>query len=80
MKGNVMPSAGRHFYTIQKNEDGTVNVYLRPSVLPQKTEDGFTDYDVKILAVFHVEPFDGLEEDIRAGYEDWCASAEVIYL
>lgn len=51
-----------------------------PHVLPLTTEDGATDYDVEMLVVRGVEPFDGMEEDIRARYDDWCASAEVVYL
>lgn len=74
------PPGRRHFYTIQEQEDGTVDVYLRPHVLPLTTEDGATDYDVEMLVVRGVEPFDGMEEDIRARYDDWCASAEVVYL
>jgi len=74
------PPAGRRFYAIYENEDGTANVYLHPEVLPAKAEDENSGYNTRILAVLHVEPFDGLEEDIRARYEAWCESAEVIYL
>lgn len=77
---NQPPGNGRHFYTIQEQDDGTVDVYLRPRVLPMTTEDGATDYDVEILVVRGVKPFDGLEDDIRARYDDWCASAEEVYL
>ena len=80
MKESDAPPGGRHFYSIHENEDGTVDVYLRPDVLSMTTDEGFTDYDVAILVVKNVEPYDGLEEDIRARFNDWCESAEVIYL
>ena len=80
MKESDAPPGGRHFYSIHENEDRTVDVYLRPDVLPMKTDEGFTDYDVAVLVVKNVEPYDGLEEDIRARFNDWCESAEVIYL
>ena len=80
MKENDTPPDKRHFYTIHNNDDGTVNVYLRPITLPKKTEGSIADHDIRILAVFHVQPFEGMEEDIRARYNDWCDSAEDIYL
>lgn len=78
--GNQPPGNGRQFYYILEQEDGTVDVYLRPDVIPATTEDGATDYDVAVLVVRGVEPFDGLEDDIRARYDKWCDSAEVVYL
>ena len=80
MSVNEPPTHGRRFYAIHENEDGTVDVYLRPDVLPMTTQDGMTDYDIAVLIVKNVTPFDGLEEDIRARYDAWCNSAEVIYL
>ena len=80
MTTNDTPPNGRHFYSIHKNEDGSVDVYLRPDVLPKKTDEGFTDYDVAVLVVKNVTPFEGMEDDIRARYDDWCGSAEVVYL
>ena len=80
MKEKAKPPGGRHFYNIHENEDGTVDVYLRPDVLPRTTDEGFTDYDVAVLVVKDVEPYDGLEDDIRQRFNDWCESAEVIYL
>lgn len=71
---------GRHFYAINENEDGSVDVYLRPVVYPEEAENGITDYDVAVLAVKGVTPYEGIEEDIRARYYDWCMSAERIYL
>lgn len=80
MKENDTPPGGRHFYSIHENEDGTVDVYLRPDVLSRETDEGFTDYDVAVLVVKNVEPYKGLEDDIRNRFDDWCESAEVIYL
>ena len=80
MKASDAPPGGRHFYCIHENEDGTVDIYLRPDVLPKKTDEGAVDYDVAVLAVKNVEPYEGMEEDIRARFDAWCKSAEVIYL
>lgn len=71
---------GRQFFSIQPNGDGTVDVILRPEVHPMKTEDGFTDYDVSVLVVKGIEPFDGLEEDVRLRYDAWCEIGEEVYL
>ena len=70
------PGNGRHFYRIYENEDGTVDVYLRPDVLPYRAGNEI----VKVLVMKHVVPYDGLEDDIRARFRAWCESAEVIYL
>ena len=80
MTTNDTPPKGRHFYSVHENEDGSVDVYLRPDVLPKKIDEGFTDYDVAVLVVKNVTPFEGMEDDIRARYDDWCGSAEVVYL
>ena len=80
MNGNDTPPFGRHFYSIRENENGTVDVYLRPEILPLKADNGFVDYDVCVIVVKGVEPYDGLEEDIRARYDDWCKSGEVVFL
>ena len=79
MNTNDLPPSGRRFYSIHENEDGSVDVYLRPDVLP-KTADGQTDYDIAVLVVKDVEPFAGMEDHIREHFDDWCADAEVIYL
>ena len=80
MNEKVKPPGGRRFYNIHENEDGTVDVYLRPDVMPKTTDEGFTDYDVAVLVVKDVEPYAGLEDDIRKRFSAWCESAEVIYL
>ena len=69
IKDALPENRGRRFYFIHGNEDGTVDVYLWP-----KSDTG----DNVILVVKRVQPYDGLEEDIRARYGAWCASAEVI--
>ena len=74
------PRIGRHFYTVQEREDGAVDVYLKPRVYPLTTPEGATDYDVRVLVVRGVTPFDGLEEDIRARYDAWRESAEEVWL
>lgn len=75
MNDNNMPSEGRHFYAVHENESGTVDVYLRPLV-----EDPDDNINQTIYVIKDVEPFDGLEEDIRARYQDWCDSGELIIL
>lgn len=83
MKANMEtgpPAKGRHFYTIIRREDGLIDVYLNPRVFPISTEDGITDYDVSVTVVRGIEDYDGIEEDIRARFQAWCESGEVIYL
>ena len=53
-------------YTLQPRDDGSVDVYLRPAP------------DAPLIAVRGVDPFDGLEEDIRRRFDAWCASGEPI--
>ena len=62
------PREGRHFYSIQLREGGRgADVYLMP-------DRGVT------LIVRGVTPWDGLEDDIRARYYDWCAVGEILTL
>jgi hypothetical protein len=68
------------FYYISKNEDGTVDIYLKPKAFPLVTEDGLVDYDINCLVIKGIEPFSGIEEDIRTRFYDWCESAEAIKL
>lgn len=66
----VLPdNRGQRFYFVHGNEDGTVDVYLWPKSDANNSS---------ILVVKHVQPFEGLDDDIRARYGAWCASAEVI--
>lgn len=69
----------RRFYSIEENEDGTVDVYLAPNGTIYRTDEG-VEYDVDLRVVRGVEPWEGLEEDIRARYDAWCESGEVIDL
>lgn len=62
------PGGGRRFYSIQPNEDGSVDVYLRP------------DDTGQIRVVRGVTPYDGLDDDIRARYDAWRESAETIFI
>lgn len=79
-KANAPPDKGRRFYAIQPRDDGNVDVYLRPGVVPMTTPEGCTDYDISVIVVRGVEPWDGLEDDIRCRYDAWCDSGETIDL
>jgi len=57
-----------------------VDVYLSPDVRAYDTDLGIKEYDVSGRLVRGIVPWDGLEEDIRARYEAWCESGEVIDL
>lgn len=80
------PPQGRHFYCIQENEDGTLDIYLRPvEVIPKTTPEGFTDYDITALVVRGIDPTDDayggdIEGHIRAHYDAWCEAAEPLPL
>lgn len=69
----------KRFYNLSENEDGTVDVYLAPDVTVYHTDEG-TEYDVKLRVVRGIVPWPGLEDDIRARYQAWCESGEVIDL
>ena len=71
---------GKRFYEIVPGDGGTVDVYLRPEVTTYDTDLGVREYDMRVRVVRGVVPWDGLEDDIRARYEAWCAEAEVIDL
>lgn len=82
MKQNIQaPSENeRRFYRIIPNDDGTVDVWLTPGE-PVPMFDNQTrqyDYNLRIMAVRGVEPWPGLETDIRRRYQSWIDSAEVI--
>lgn len=74
------PGRGRRFYAIQENDDGTVDVYLSPVVCRYSTDLGVTEYDISVRVVRGVVPWPELEEDIRARFDSWCESGEVIDL
>lgn len=62
---NAPPGTGRLFYAVDYRDDGTADVYLMP-------------FEGVKMVVRGVDPWDGMEEDIRARYYAWCDSAEVI--
>lgn len=74
------PGRGKRFYAIEENEDGTVDVYLSPVVCTYDTGLGVCEYDISVRVVRGVVPWPELEEDIRARYDSWCESGEVIDL
>ena len=71
---------GRKFYAIEEQPDGTVDVYLSPVVCVYDTDLGIREYDISVRVVRGVVPWDGLEDDIRARFDSWCESGEVIDL
>ena len=66
----------RRFYSIEEQDDGTVDVYLCPDLVVYDTDLGIKEYDIELRVVRGIVPWDGLEEDIRDRYYDWCASAQ----
>ncbi len=72
------------FYDVIEQDDGTVDIYMKHEVFPATTEDGITDYDIRVHAIRGIVPWwkeiSELEEDIRRRFEDYLDSAEVIYL
>ena len=67
-------------YAILENPDGTVDVYLAPDVTAYDAGAGVREYDVSARLVRGVVPWDGMEDDIRARYDAWRDSAEVVDL
>lgn len=70
----------RKFYCIEPQDDGTVDVYLAPALQVYETDIGIREYDISVKVVRGVEPWPGLEDDVRARYEAWCESGEGINL
>lgn len=68
----------RRFYAIDEQPDGTVDVYLSPVVCVYDSDLGVREYDIQIRVVRGVIPWVGMEDDIRARFDSWCESAEVI--
>lgn len=71
---------GKKHYTIVPCDDGLVDVYLSPDVRAYDTDLGIKEYDVSVRLVRGVVPWPEMEDDIRARYEAWCESGEVIDL
>ena len=74
------PIRSRCQYSIVPQVDGTVDVYLCPDVQVYQTDMGIREYDITVRLVRGIVPWAGLEEDIRARYDAWCESGEVISL
>lgn len=70
----------RKFYAIEEQPDGTVDVYLSPIVCVYDTDLGVLEYDISVRVVRGVVPWDGIEDDVRARFNSWCESGEVIDL
>ena len=79
-KRTAQPAKSSRFFTICDNRDGTVDVFLNPTIVTYETADGFKEYDIEVKAVRGIVPWDGLEEDIRRRYDAWCESGETINL
>lgn len=67
-------------YFIDPQKDGTVDVYLNPTVTNYPIADGFYEHDITFQVVRGIVPWDGLEDDIRHRYDAWCHSGETINL
>ena len=84
--GDVSPvrqdghDTGKRFYTVVERGDGTVDVYLNPDARFYNTDLGVREYDITVRIVRGVVPWDGIEDDIRARYDAWCETAEVVNL
>ena len=53
-------------------------MYLKPEIQTYQTEDGGKEYDGTVGILRGLVPWEGLEEDIRRRWDDWCAEAERI--
>ena len=73
-------SMSRKFYAIDVQPDGTADVYLYPVVCVYDTDLGIREYDIQARVVRGVVPWDGMEDDIRARFDSWCESGEIIDL
>ena len=73
-------SMSRKFYAIDVQPDGTADVYLSPVVCVYDTDLGIREYDIQARVVRGVVPWDGMEDDIRACFDSWCESGEIIDL
>lgn len=70
----------RRHYVILPAAYGTVDVFLRPEVTSYPTQDGQREYDIRVIAVRGVTPWDGMEQDIRRDFDAWCEIGEEVYL
>lgn len=69
------PLKGRAFFFVRRSPDGTADVVLTPDGWPEMVGGRYC-----ALIVRGVTPTEGLEESVRAHYEDWLRIAEVAEL
>lgn len=62
-KAETSSPGEERYFSIRKDEDGTVDVILR-------TESA--GHDISVRVIRGVKSYDGLEEDIRKRYDAWC--------
>lgn len=72
------PERKRNYYAIVPQVDGTMDVYLFPDARAYRTEISVEAYGRTARLVRGVVPWNGLEEDIRARYDAWCESGEIV--
>lgn len=70
------PAGGRLLFSIEPNDDGTVDVYLCMSVSTYPTEAS-PEHDAKISVVRGVVPWPGMVDDIRNRFDAWCEAGEI---
>lgn len=70
----------RSFFSIIRNGDGTVDVFLDPTVHVYHTDCGIDEYDISVPVIKGVVPFEGMENHIREHYHHWQEIAETIWL
>ena len=67
----------REFYRIEPRSDGTVDVLLKPDT-GLMFRGGLPTVEHTVIIVEGIEPWDGLEDDIRRRYDAWCVSGKRI--
>lgn len=70
----------RRFYAIEPREDGTVDVYLVPTVCDRDNILQHPREYVFVYVVRGVVPWPEIEEDIRRRFDAWCESGTRIFL
>lgn len=71
--------AGRKYYDLIAQPDGTVDVYLMPAACVWDADlGGVRLYGCGLRVVRGVVPWDGLEGDVRARFDVWCEAAEMV--
>ena len=70
-----MERVGKTFFLVRPGYDGTADILLMPNGSPELICGRYCT-----LIVRGVVPFEGIEANIRAHYEDWLRIAEVAEL